>query len=340
MTGLERVINTLSGKVTDRVPVALHNYLMAAGMLSLPLDKYTQSGELMAKAHINAWEMLGHDVIMVENGVTAVAEAIGSKVVYSVEQPPHVASPLLESLDEVYKLKVPNPYNRPSLSELLKAFKIIKKHVGDRAFVMGRADQGPIALASALYGPERIVMEMASDEQPDKLHALIDYCTRCTMRFVDAIKETGVDGTCIGGVGMSMVNPAIFRKYEAPYQRKFVNHCHDIGLPTGVHTCGREDEILDDIVASGADWLELDSRTTPEKAFAATHNRCGLLGMVDPCGVLMYGTPQQVMSECMSCLDTFKSARFIIGPGCAVARNCPVENIQAMIESVKKTKVY
>jgi uroporphyrinogen decarboxylase len=336
VTALERVLNTLAGRATDRVPVALHNYLMAAGMLNLPLDRYPKSGELMAKAHINAWEILGHDVIMVENGVTSVAEAIGSKVVYSAEQPPHVASCLLESLDEVNKLKVPDPYDCPSLFELLQACKLIKKHVGDRAFVMGRADQGPTALASALYGPERLVMEMAMDEQSDKIHALIDFCTRCTMRFVDAIKETGVEGTCIGGVGMSMVNPGIFRKYEAPYQKKYVNHCHAIGLLAGIHTCGREDEILDDIVSSGADWLELDSRTTPEKAFIATHDCCGLLGMVDPCGALMYGTPEQVMSECMNRLDTFKSARFLIGPGCALARDCPLENIKALVASVKK----
>ena len=67
MTGLERVLKTLAGESVDRTPVALHNFLMAAKILELPLDKYVSSGKLLAKAQIHSWEIFRHDMLIQPN---------------------------------------------------------------------------------------------------------------------------------------------------------------------------------------------------------------------------------------------------------------------------------
>ena len=41
---------------------------------------------------------------------------------------------------------------------MLKATRILVKETGGRVFIMGRADQGPVALALALLGPENFLL--------------------------------------------------------------------------------------------------------------------------------------------------------------------------------------
>ena len=219
---------------------------------------------------------------------------------------------------------------------MLEAVRLIKNHVRDQAFIIGRADQGPMALASALYGPENLALEAACGENSIKIHKLLDFCTRCTMRYADSLQKAGADGTCIGGYGLSMISPAIFREYELPYQQMFVSHCHKNSFLAGVHICGHEDPILDDMVASGADWLELDPLTSPEKAAMATKNHCGVLGMIHPTGVVLNGTPAEVKAECRQRIEQMRDSRFIIGPGCGLPADCPVANVAAIVQAARK----
>ena len=75
MTSLERTIAVLDHKVPDRVPVALHNYLMACRMNGLGFDQMARNGEAMAEAQLAAWRRFGHDVIMHEIGVCEIGRA-------------------------------------------------------------------------------------------------------------------------------------------------------------------------------------------------------------------------------------------------------------------------
>lgn len=333
ITGLQRTLSTLSGQTTDRVPVALHNFLMAAYLLNIPLDKYTQSGRLMAQAQINAWELFGHDVILMENGVAGMAEALGCEVAYCEDQPPHVKKPLFQTLPDFSKLDIPDPWSTHPICEVLKSVRLVKETVGDRAFVMGRADQGPMALAAAMYGPEPLLLDIASGHNIQAIHDLIEYCTRSTMRYATALHEAGADGTCIGGYGISISSPDIYLDFECPYEKMFVDHCHKENFLAGLHICGYEDPILAEMISTGADWLELDPLTTPETAAKLTKNRTAVLGMIDAAETLLTGSPERVASECKERLEQLDNARFIIGPGCALPENTPVANIMALVQS-------
>src|SRR5579863_8823912 len=109
MTSLERTLAVLDHKVPDRVPVALHNFLMAARMMRADFGDVMRSGELLAEAQLAAWREFGHDVIMHENGVCAEAEALGCEIHYPRDGAPHVKEPILKSVDDVAKLRLPDP---------------------------------------------------------------------------------------------------------------------------------------------------------------------------------------------------------------------------------------
>ena len=164
MESIERVTKVLRGELPDRVPVGLHCYLPACRMLGGGFDEILRSGELQAEAQLKAWRTFGHDVIMLENGVCAEAEALGSEIRYSADGPPHVAEPLIRELDDLDKLRLPDPERTFPLNELLKATRIVKRETERKVFINGRSDQKPIALALTLTRPERFLTMLMEPE--------------------------------------------------------------------------------------------------------------------------------------------------------------------------------
>ena len=123
----------------------------------------------MAEGHLKAWREFGHDVIIVENGTVALAQACGCEVQYLPDSAPVLIKPALSSLDDLDKLHIPNPYTVHPLPECLKATRIVAREVGDWACVMGRADQGPFSLASMLIGIDDFLMALTDPDSRAKL---------------------------------------------------------------------------------------------------------------------------------------------------------------------------
>ena len=96
LTSVERCRVVLAGGVPDRVPVCLLNFMPAAALAGMSLREYCTDGRAMAEAHIGAWERYGHDMIDLENGVAALAGAVGCRVGFETEtSPPWVLAPAL-----------------------------------------------------------------------------------------------------------------------------------------------------------------------------------------------------------------------------------------------------
>ncbi len=115
-------------------------------------------GEAMAEGHLRAWREYGHDVLLLENGTAALAEACGAQVEYMDNSAPVCHGPAIRSLDDIDRLTVPDPYTAHPLVENLKMTRLVAQAIGDRAFIVGRADQGPFSLAAMLLGMENFLL--------------------------------------------------------------------------------------------------------------------------------------------------------------------------------------
>ena len=93
MTSLERVQMVLKGDIPDQVPICLLSFQNAACFAGFTVQEYCQSGKRMAEAQLAYWEEFRHDIIDIENGVAAMAEAVGCKVEYPENEPPEVENP-------------------------------------------------------------------------------------------------------------------------------------------------------------------------------------------------------------------------------------------------------
>ena len=147
MDAIERVTKVLRGELPDRVPVG--TALLSDGLPDAwgTVRRDSPRWGVDGRGTTEAWRMFGHDVIMLEIGVCAEAEALGCTIRYTADGPPHVAEPLINDLDDIEKLRVPDPERTFPLNEMLKTTRIVKRETGGKVFINGRSDQGPIALA-------------------------------------------------------------------------------------------------------------------------------------------------------------------------------------------------
>ena len=333
MTPLERVMTVISGGLPDRVPTDLHNFLLAARTAGIPLAECMQNGELLAESQIVAWRVFKHDMLLVENGTAALAQAMGCGVVYADDAAPLVVEPVLKKLEDVHTLHVPDPEKDQPLPQILKAVSVLKREFGDRVFIMGRADQGPMALAAGLRGYSQFFLDLGEEKNGPLIERLLDICVAADIRYALALREAGAHGTSLGELGSDTISPAIYRRLGLPRLRTFYAAMQEKRFPASLHQCGNTAAVLSDMVSSGASILELDPCTDARTAKETTRKKTTILGMVDPANVLARGTPALVQEKSREAIEVLAlGGGFILGPGCALTPETPETNVKTLVE--------
>ena len=109
MNSLERVRTVLAGGIPDRVPVCLHNFMLAAREAGVRMEDYRVNPEAIARVHLQAVEKYGHDCILVDTDTTMLAEAMGARSECAPNEPGRIVEPAIRSLDEVDKFESGQP---------------------------------------------------------------------------------------------------------------------------------------------------------------------------------------------------------------------------------------
>jgi len=119
-----------------------------------------------------------------------------------------------------------------------------------------------------------------------------------------------------------------------------VDEAHRLGLAYTLHICGDAEVILEDMVRTGADALELDYLTDIQKIYDYCHASTLMIGNLDPSAVIKYGTPELVKQKTLELLEIYQgSPRLMINAGCAIPPDTPEENIRSMIETTHQYAV-
>jgi uroporphyrinogen decarboxylase len=304
---------------------------------------FFQDGEAMAEGQIESWRRFGHDVLTIENGTAALAAACGVEVIYQSGTAPVAKEPAIKSLDEVDQLKIPDPYTDPILSEMLKATRIVADEIGGKAFIKGRADQGPFSLATEIRGMSQFMLDLALGEQEEQIHQLLEFCLEASRRYCLAQIEMGAHATSIGDSpsGPDLLSPRDYRKYAWPYVKRLVDALHEKDVILSYHICGDATPIVTDMVRTGADMLELDQKADMVASKAAAQGESAIIGTVDPSGVMANGTPEQVVAKSRQAIEILgPGGGFFLAPGCALPPSTPDENLDAMVAAAHEFGTY
>jgi uroporphyrinogen decarboxylase len=338
MNGYQRVIAALQGKEPDTVPVMLHNFMMAAREAGLTMEQFRSDPNQMARAFIEAVEKYEFDGIMIDVDTVTLAGAAGVPIDFPADQPAQAAGVRIQSLEEVNDLTPVDIRTYRGVQIWLEAVSILQHHFSDDIFIRGNCDQSPFTLASLIRGLEPWMLDLANSDNHELVHKLLEYSTGITLQFIQLMSETGAHMTSNGDsvAGPELISPAMFRAFALPYEKKIADRSHALGLPYFLHICGNTSRIIDEMLETGSDGLELDYRTDAAMAHAKMKDRAVFIGNIDPSGVLALGSPQLVEEKTRELLNIFTDTpRFILNAGCAIPPITPPENLRAMINAAR-----
>jgi uroporphyrinogen decarboxylase len=340
MNGYQRIKAALAGEEADKIPIMLHNFMVVAEEAGLTMAQYRENPKLIAEAFIKSIEKYQYDGILVDIDTVTLAGACGVKIDFPVNDPARSHRGFLDSYDMLPDLKPVNVGNYKYVQIWCEAVRLIKEHFGDEIYVRGNCDQAPFSLASMIRGTENWMMDFYMTEE-HLIFELLNYCTEATTQFVKLMAQTGCDMVSNGDspAGPDMIPADLYEKFAQPYTKKVVEVAHNLKVDYVLHICGNTDIILNQMIETGADGLELDYKTNTQKAFNVMKDKTTLFGNIDPSGVLALGTPDLVKLKTIELLDIFsKTNRFVLNSGCALPSNTPKENVIAFIETARSYK--
>jgi uroporphyrinogen decarboxylase len=333
MNGYERIFAALRGEPSDRIPIMLHNFLMAAQENGISMARFRRDGRAAAESFIRAVEKYEYDGIVVDISTTTLAGALAVPVDLPDDLPARTKGPLLASLESVTNLPQPDISGYFEVQTLLEAVSRLKSHCKDEVAVRGNCDQCPFSLAASVRGMENWMLDLALGD-PKLVHRLLSYCAEATKQMLRMMAEAGADILSNGDspAGPEMISPAMYREFALSYEMEIAALSHEMGHPYILHICGNTSAILPDMAGTGADGLELDHKTDARLARSVLNGKVVFLGNIDPSAVLALGTPALVERKTRELLEIFAGeTRFILNAGCAIPAGTPPENLGAMI---------
>lgn len=215
----------------------------------------------------------------------------------------------------------------------------VKARLGDQGLV------GVFMTSTSIVGDEAAVYYFA--DNPDALEGVktrrIEEVER---RFADLVAmkpEDRPDFLCVGGSGsLVLQSPSFFRENAFPAVKRAIELASSIGMPTHVHSCGPEKELVKIMVEetglSIIDPLEIPPMGDCDLAELKKlyGDRIVLKGNLHTTNVMLRGSPEDVAAASRKAIDDAASGgRFILSTGDQCGRDTPDENLHAMIETAR-----
>jgi len=137
----------------------------------------------------------------------------------------------------------------------------------------------------------------------------------------------------------TMLSTDDMRKYVFPWHKKIIEATHAAGRPAMLHSCGKLDDVYEDIITDlkfdGKHSYE-DNIEPVEEVYEKYVGRLAILGGMD-LDFICRSTPEQITKRCEAMLErTADRGGYALGTGNSVPDYVPDENYLAMIDVVRK----
>ena len=319
MTGKQRIEAVLRGERPDRVPVMLHNFLMAAREAGYTQRQYREDPRTSRSPHPGRRDVrLRWRRGRCRHGHAGRRRRRAGGLSRRRTGPLHGRLPV--GLARISDLPPPDIGRHQRIQIWLEAVRLLKPDFGDEIYLRGNCDQCPFSLAGLMRGAAEWMMDLMDEEQPPRPFALLDYCQEATAQFLRLMATTGADMLSNGDspAGPDVVSPAHVPPVCPALGAADGRPAHAVGRPYLLHICGNTTAILDDISPPAPTPWNWTTRPTPACS-RRTESRAVFIGNIDPSGVLALGTPALVEQRRENCWRTFSdSPRFILNAGCAI----------------------
>jgi MtaA/CmuA family methyltransferase len=309
----------------DRIPNFNIVMTFAAHYIGEPLSSYYLDYDVLCRANFAVAEAFNLDIVQAISDPYRETADLGADIEFPRDGLPICKSPLITDPTILSGLKIPMPEDGRRMSDRLKAVRLFHDRVGGEVPVMGWVE-GALAQAADLRSVNQVLLDMY--DRADWLHYLLHITCELEIAFAVAQVEAGADIIGLGDAVASQIGPDAYREFALPYEQRIFEAVHKAGGRCRLHICGDTTAILDDMVESGADIIDIDWMVDMGKAATVFGDRAVVCGNQDPTAVMLQGTPDQVRSAVRDCMDRGGS-RCLSAAGCEIPDNTPHENLHA-----------
>lgn len=196
----------------------------------------------------------------------------------------------------------------------------------------------------SLVGYESLCM-MTVDE-PDLVKDIFDAVGQRLLRYYEIAAPYETVGALIsnddwGFKTQTMLSPDDMRRYVFGWHKEIVKVIHAAGKPAILHSCGKLDEVMDDII----DDMKYDAKHSfedvimpVEQAYEKWSDRIAILGGID-LGFVCSRSPEEIKNRSKAMLARAeKRGGFALGTGNSVPEYVPDENYLAMISAATESR--
>ncbi len=342
-TGKQRVSAAFKKTFTDqepkldRVPAYIFTGACNAKLIGASVGDLLKDYRVFLKAQIAAYERYKPDIMIMMWDLSMDIEAMGNELRYPEDSMSVVTKEFLDDKGKLSSVQVPDPKKDGRLPGYLEACADIKEVVTE-APVSG-VIAGPWTIAMGLRGANDLIIDTKMD--PEFVHKLMQISTEATKSFTEALSEIGVGvGYSEAPASCNLISPDIYRTFVFPYHQELVTYFKEKKVGVGIHICGNANPILDDMVATGASNISVDSGTDLAKAAEAARGKAVLIGNV-PTDCFLADS-REVMKQAIE--DCIKKASndsgYILAPGCEVPTIAPPEKIDWFMDLAAEIGSY
>ncbi len=330
MTGRERVLAVLEGSETNSLPLMPITMMFAADRIGAKYRQYACDYKTLVEGQLRTAEEFDLDYVSCISDPAREAADCGARIEFFDDQPPAIneASALLASKSDLASFRVPDPLGGGRMTDRVQAAALFKRRVRDEKLIEGWIE-GPCAEAADLRGINVLMMDFYED--PTFVTDLLEKVLELGLRFAKAQVDAGVDIIGVGDAAASLIGPQLYEEFVWPFEKRLVDGLHALGTRVRLHICGNTRPILGGMGRLGCEIVDLDWMVPVAEARTAMGPDQVLLGNIDPVAVLRNRTAAEVRAAICACHEQ-AGMRYIVGAGCEVVRDTPLENVRALTD--------
>ncbi len=332
MTPYERVFNRIEGKPVDKIPNLNIIMSLASKYINVKYSKYVKDYRHLVEANMKCCDDFGIDMLSAISDSCRELSDFGAEIIFPDDAAPLCKNNLIKDYSDLKKLKVNDPISSERMLDRLKAIQLYNEKSRGHYPVLGWIE-GSFAEAVSLRGMNNIMMDLT--DEPEFILELLDLCTQQAILFAKEQIKAGAHIIGVGDAAASLIGPVFYNKFVLPKEQEIVSAIHESGSKVKLHICGNISSILDHIILSGADMIDIDWMVDFKKSIKVFGSKAAACGNFDPVKIMLNGTIQEVDKAVRACVSVGISNTFIAA-GCEIPRNTPFENMLQVDKTLKQ----
>lgn len=325
VTGKDLVLKALRFEEVERVPWVPFTGVHCAQLIDMDAQTYLQGAANIVRGVKKAAELYHADGVCAVFDLQIEAELLGCELKWSKNNPPAVATHILETktLEELPEFTI----DKGRIPATLEVTRRLKAEIGERVAIFGLLC-GPFTLALHLAGAN-FLTDMI--ENPDKAKEVLVYCAEVARKFAGWYVDAGADVVALVDPMTSQISPRHFKKYVSDTVAPAIAEVQGKGGLVTLFCCGDATKNIELMMQCKPNGIAFDEQVSVATSleFAKKYD-VAIEGNLHLTSTLLFGNPTECVHDAKTCLSEGGKKGFILSPGCDIPFDTPSYNLEAV----------